>query len=306
MKPLFSDQKQKLVSIVIATAVSFLGFEILSYILGATYQLNYFSRVSVAVYLFHLFWLTFLFDLHFKKRGILGQFAPNTHWLRLLLLGFRQRVLHVLTWKYFRHYVNFLILPSVLYWSVVLLMSINPFESELKQALILFSSAGLAVVYWYLKDIYSKNFELHHTGVKLLSLVKVYTSFVFYAAVVGQTFYFGMGPGFLFLTVAIVTFLLVYQALFQHHFLGVRALLFPSLAIALVLGAVSYWIYGVWSYQYLTAAVLMAAVYNTCWGLFHHYLDKNLSRRLAFEYLLILFLALSILLTTGDFGARIG
>ncbi len=304
MKPLFSEYKQKVLSSILATLVSLIGFEVLNFILGETYQLVTFARVAVYVYVFHFLWLTFLFDLHFKKRAVLAEFSPDHKGLRLLWKAFIERVRHMLNWHYFRHYLNFLILPAIVYWSVILLMSINPFDANLKQLIIIISTICLAVIYWHFKEIFRKNFELHDFGFKILTLVKLLAVFLFYSAVIGYTFYFGFGPGFLFTSVFIGTFLLVYQALFQHRLLGKKVFL-SNLAIALVTAAVSYWIYQVWNYVYLTAALVLLAVYNTCWGALHHYWDNNLTKRLAIEYIILLLLVLSILLASHDFTPRI-
>jgi hypothetical protein len=304
MQPLISEYKQKFLSSVIATTVSFLGFEALSLILGQTYQIRHYMWVAFYVYVFHVLWLLFLFDLHLKKRGVLAYARANHQGLVMFVHAFKLRVDHVLNWHYLRHYLNYLILPTIMYWSVVVLMAINPFQAELKQFIILGSTFSLGVAYWYLKEVFSKNFELHHFGVKVLSLVKLLAAYFFYAAIIGYTFYFGLSVTFLFICVAGGTFLLLYQALFQRRLVTPGMLLIIFL-ISLILAFISVWIFNSWNENYLSAGLIMLAIYNAAWGMLHHHLDNNLTRRLVFEYLLLLFLVLSIVLAGHDFTPRI-
>jgi hypothetical protein len=304
MKPLITEAKQKILSSVLATIISFLGFEVLSFVIGSTYQLGIYMRLAIYFYAFHFLWLTFLFDLHFKKRGVLANLSADHKGLDLFIRAIKDRVKHMFDWHYFRHYLNFLILPGVIFWSVVCLIAINPFDSPLKQSIIAISTVCLGVTYWYFKEIFRKNFELHHFGIKILTLTKFVAAFLFFAAIIGFSFYFDLGPVFLFFSVFTVTFLLVYQALFQHRLLDHKVFL-TNFLIAAVTAAVSFWIYEVWNWYYLTAGLILLAVYNTCWGILHHYLDNNLTKRLAWEYLFLLFLALSILLASHNFSPHI-
>jgi hypothetical protein len=304
MEPLISEYKQKLLSVVVASAVSFLGFEALSIILSQTYQVKTYMWVAFYVYIFHVIWLLFLFDLHLKQRGVLVSIQNTHQGLAMLGKALHLRVSHMLRWHYLRHYLNFLILPGIIYWSAVVLVAINPFASELKQFIIIGSTLGLSVAYWYLKEVFSKNFELHHFGTRILALVKILTAFLFYAAAIGYTFYFGLSAMFLFCTVLVGTFFLIYQALFQRKLVSFSAHA-VVIVISLILAVISYWIFQTWSHNYLTAALVLVAVYNTAWGLLHHHLDNNLSRKLIFEYIMLLILTISIVLASHDFAPRI-
>ncbi|HYE22612.1 MAG TPA: hypothetical protein VD998_03415 [Verrucomicrobiae bacterium] len=301
---LFSQQKQKTLSIIIISSVTFLGFETLSAILGQTYQLKIFAELSIYLYFFQIFWLTFIYDLHLKKRDILRELRQHHSGWSLFVRAFKERLHHIHRWQFFRHYLNFLILPGVIYWSAIILLSLNPFHTELKQVVIILATLSLSVAYWHLKEVFSKNFEMHHFGIKILALVKILAVYLFYCAIVGYTFYFGHGPVFLSFFVFAVTSILLYQALFQHKLLNLRLMLI-AMVIALVTTGIAFWIYQVWNHNYFTGALIILAVYNAGWGILHHYLDNNLTKKLAIEYLFMMFLVVSILLASHDFTPRI-
>ncbi len=304
MQPITSPRTQKLISTVATTAVSFLGFEILSLILEQTYQLAVYVRVSIYLYAFQVLWLAFIFDLHIRKRDIVRELRSHHSGLKLFIEAFKHRIHHFHNWSFVRHYLNYLILPGVIYWSAVFLMIINPFNATVKQFVICVTTICLGIIYWHLKEVFNKSFEIHNFGIRILILVKILTAYLFYAALLGYSFYFGMDKFFLFISIFSVTFLLLYQALFQRKQFSPK-LFFIMLGISMFTGLVSISIYQIWNFTYLTGALVMLAFYNTCWGMLHHYLDNNLTKRLALEYLFLLCLAITVLLASHDFNPRI-
>jgi len=303
MHPLVSEQKQKYLSTLIVSIGAFLGFEALSYVVGI-YQLNTAVYVTFYVYAFHIFWLTFLFDLHLKKRGVLATARLNYKGAKMVWEACKQRVEHLRRWEYFRHYQNYLVLPGLIYWSTVTLVFLNPFNSELKQLIVLSASFAMCVAYWYMKEHISRRLEAQDHWIKILSLVKLFTAFLVYSAVVGTSMHFGYGESFLFLSVLTLTFLLVYQALFQHKLLTFHIFL-GIVIFAMVMAIVSLWVYNNWSTEYFTAGLVMLAVYNMLWGLLHHHLDKTLTRRVVFEYLVMMVLIMSLLFASHNFNQRV-
>ncbi|MBI4363249.1 MAG: hypothetical protein HY545_00165, partial [Candidatus Doudnabacteria bacterium] len=217
-KPLMGERKQKMLSTLIVSFGAFFGFEALSYILEI-YQLKTYAYVAIYVYLFHIFWLTFLFDLHFKNRGVL---TANLDYKGFALLrnALKMRFEHVFTWKYYRHYQNYLILPGLLYWSIAILLFLNPFKPLLKQIIIVLGSICMMVAYWYMKEFFSRRLEAHELGIKVLAFVKIFAAFFIYSAIFGLTGFFNLGIWFAVPAIFATTFLLVYQALFQHKFLS--------------------------------------------------------------------------------------
>lgn len=303
LKPLMGERKQKFVSTLFVSFTAFLGFEALSDILSA-YQIQTFVKVSLWVYAFHIIWLTFLFDLHFKNRGVIATAHLDLKGLKFFWRALKDRTAHVFTWKYYRHYQNYLILPGLLYWSIVILLFLNPFKEPLKQLIIITGTACMSTAYWYMKEMFSRNMEASEWGIKVLALVKVLAAFFIYAAAFGITWYYGFGLDFLLPAVFSVTFLLVYQALFQHKLLTFN-LYFLILGIAGVCSLASFWVYQYWNWNYLSGALIVLAIYNTLWGFLHHHLEKTLTRKLVVEYTLMLVVILSILIAGTNFSSRI-
>lgn len=304
LKPLMGERKQKVLSTLIVSAGAFFGFEALSYILEI-YQLRTFALVGLYVYLFHIFWLTFLFDLHYKKRGILASANVDARGFRMLWNALRVRTEHVFTWSYIRHYQNYLILPALLYWAITVLLFLNPFDAVMKQAIIIAGSFCMIVAYWYMKEMFSRRMEAHEWGIKILALVKIFTGFFVYSAIFGLTNYFNLGIWFVIPAVLSTTFLLIYQALFQHKLLTFH-IHFQVLGISLLTTLAGIWVYNFWNTSYLTGGLVVLGFYNTFWGILHHHLEKNLTRKLIVEYLFMLAVVLSILFASHNFGARIG
>ena len=288
MKTLFGPVKHKIISVAIVSLGALLGFEALSFILGI-YQIGMFVHVAVYIFLFHVFWLTFLFDLHLKNR----------FWKSL-----KERTEHVFNWHYFRHYLNFYILPGLIYWSVVCILFLNPFNTLIKQTAIVAGSFCMSVAYWFFKETYSRKLELHEHSIKYLSLVKLFTAFLLYSAVLGITWYFGYGRNFLITFVFIGTYALLYQALFQHKLLSLNAHAFMLLTAAATTAA-GLAVYQFWNSEYFTGGLVLLSVYNFMWGILHHRMDKTLNAKVIGEYFFITVLLLSILISTHNFGPRI-
>lgn len=303
MQNLFNVQKQKLLSTLIVTAGAFLGFEALSYIIGI-YQLKDSLYVALYIYAFHVFWLTFIFDLHLKKRGVLANARLNHTGLAMFRRALIDRVEHLRKWEYIRHYQNYLVLPGIIYWGTSILFFLNPFDTGFKQILLVCSTMALSVAYWFMKEHISRNLEHELSWIKALSLVKLYAAFIIYSAATGVTFYFGFSASFLFSAIFALTFFLIYQALFQHRLLNYSIFLWV-VAIATVMGGVSLWVYNNWSYEYLTAGLVMLTVYNTQWGILHHHLDKALTKKIAFEYVAMMILILTFVLAGHNFGQKV-
>ncbi|MBI4049741.1 MAG: hypothetical protein HY395_02940 [Candidatus Doudnabacteria bacterium] len=303
LKPLMGERKQKLLSNLLVSLGAFLGFEALSTVVGL-YQVRTYVLLSIYLYLFHVLWLTFLYDLHLKKKAVLINFRFNRSGWHLFSAALKERCEHVFNWHYFRHFQNFLVLPAVIYWAVVIILFLNPFKSPTKQLIVIASSLAMSVAYWHFKDFLSRQLEMHEFGVKVLSLVKLYAAFLIFAATLGVSWYFGIDWSFFVLAVFCLTFILIYQALFQHKLLSLNAFPF-MLSIGFVVALSGYFIYSYWGMNYLTGGLVIMGVYNTFWGILHHHLEKTLTKKLVFEYLAMLLLILSVIAASQDFTPRI-
>jgi hypothetical protein len=268
------------------------------------YQVQTFFTVAWYFYAFHVIWLAFFFDLHLKTGGYVERAREEHSGLAVFVEAFKNRVRHLYHWSYLRHYLNYLIMPSILYWSVVILMFLNPFHELFKDALIIISTASLSVAYWYLKQGFSRHMEMHNVGLRVLGLVKILAAYLAYTALLALGWYFGLNLFLLVPVVFLVTFLVLYQALFQHKLLKLEVyplILLVSTLLALVFAVV----FQKWNINYYTAGLLVTAVYNVVWGMLHKYLDRSLNRKLMWEYIFMLLVIVSLILATHDFKGRI-
>jgi hypothetical protein len=295
--------QHKVVSVIIATVCVYFGFQALDLILGI-YQVETYFTVAWYVFAFHVFWLTFIFDLHLKRSGHLAHARVHFKGARILWEALKNRVRHLYHWNYLRHYLNYLILPAVLYWSVIVLMYLNPFHELFKDALIVASTAATAVAYWYLKEAFSHHMELHHSGLKVLSLVKIFTAYLSYTSLIALGWYFGLSLSVMLPVVFIISFLLLYQALFQHRLL--RWDVYPAmLMFATLMSLVFAAVFQSWNVNYYTAGLMVGVVYNGAWSILHRYLDRTLNWKILWEYAFMLVVLVSLILATHDFQGRI-
>jgi hypothetical protein len=293
-KPLLNETKHKILSVLIVTIGALLGFEAISGAIGI-YQIKTGLYLSFYIYAFHIFWLTFLFDMHLKTRGV---------WGNNLREALRLRFAYMKNWYHFRHFQNYLVLPGIIYWGTVILLLLNPFDTALKQGITICSTIALSVAYWFMKEHISKRLEHQDHWIRILSLVKIYAAFILFSATVGVTFYYGFNSSFLFLSVFTLTFLLIYQALFQHRLLSFQIFAYVLL-IAVVLALASLWIFNNWNTEYFAAGLVLLAVYNSLWGILHHHLDKTLTKKIAVEYMAMSALVITIVLASHNFSQRV-
>ncbi len=291
MKHLIDPAKQKFVVILVAALVSFFGFQAAA-LAAAYYQIPLLLRISLYVYLFLVFWQTFIFDLHLKK-------------VSMWQVALRERFEYLKDRQHWLHFQNYLILPGIIYWTTVALLYLNPFDELRKQVWIFLSTIALAIAFWYLKTVFYAHREASHISRQMIFVAKLYASFVSFAAALGIAKYHGYGGAWFGLLVALLTFLLMYQALFQHRYTGFDSLKF-LLSSSLVFGVAGYAIYFFWNVNFYSGALVLTALYNTAWGIIHHkYIDNNLTREIAYEYLAVLFVILVIVFGTTNFAQRI-
>jgi len=296
-----TQHQHKILSAFIISAVTFLSFEALSFTAGI-YELRAYFALAVYIAIFHIFWIGFIFDLHLKHREPVD--LTSARYRGLLRQALKQRFQHFLNWRYFKHYINYLILPAILFWSVIILIFLNPFRESMKQIVIIASSFALTVVYWHMKEHVTARLESRMPWLKVLAAVKLFAAFMAFAALFGFVWYFGLSQNFLFYFVLGATFFLIYQALYQYDFHS-GTLLFSVLLCSVLIGLAAIWIYRVWSVEYFTAALALLALYNTLWGLIHHYIDRTLTARITFEYIIMAVVVLSIVYATHNFANRL-
>lgn len=293
----------KIVYVIVTTVVAYFGFQSLDLILDL-YQVQTYFAVAWYVYIFHIFWLMFIFDLHFKYAGHLEHHRTRFEGVGLFWQSFKSRIKHLYHWTYIRRYLNYLILPTVMFWSVIILMYLNPFHQLFKDVLIILTTGAMSVMYWYFKESFSHHMELHKTGLKILSLVKIYSAFIGFTAIMALGWYFGLSLSVLVPSVFIITFLLLYQNLFQHRLLTIS--LYPVMFMfSTLVTLVFVLIFQSWNVNYYTAGLFVVVVYTACWSVIHKYLDNELTWPVFWEHLFMLVVLISIILSTHDFQGRI-
>lgn len=298
MRHIVHPEKQKFIITAIAAAGVFFGLQVAARAIGY-YQIEQFLAITFFTWLFLVTLQTFVFDLHLKNA------ATWQGMERSFISALRHRFHYLAHRPNFLHFQNYLILPGIIFWTTVAWLFLNPFEIYIKQAVIISSTLALALASWYLKTVFYSHHEAGRQVRQLIFLVKLYASYLAFTAFFGAGRYFGFSDIWFGTAVFATTFLLLYQALFQHHFVGLGALkmLLASGATMAGVGAV---IYLLWGVNYYTGALLLAAFYNVIWGFVHHkYIDHNLTREIVYEYLAVLFIILVIVIGSTNFAERI-
>lgn len=293
-----NPSKQKAIVVTIAGLASLLGLEAASSVLGI-YQVGWFLRISLYVYLFLVFLQTFIFDLHLKKPRASAGFT------RTVAEALKERFEYLKHRHHWLHFQNYLILPGITFWTTVAMLYLNPFDQVTKQVFIILATAALAVDIWYLKTVFLAHKDAKGISRQLIFLSKFFASYLAFAASFGLTRYFGYGANWLMVSVFVLSFLLLYQALFQHHETGFETLKYLFLT-SLILGSIAYLLYYLWNVNYFTGALVLTGIYNTIWGIIHHkWIDNNLTREMVYEYIAVLFVILVIVFSSTNFAERI-
>lgn len=309
-----TQKSQKIITALITSTAVFGGFEALVYIVNLN-QIQVFLWTALVIWFYLWIQISLLYDLHFKNPGSLSRARVRHenvgHWLhralRVLLSAFWDRIEHFRKWKMFASWANYLLLPGVIYWATVVMLYLNLGRSFLQQVFVLLSGIALITAYWHIKEIYTaKEEKISIDSFIALSAVKIYTALGAYGAAIGYAKYNCdfISPIWFGIIVFCITFLLIYQALFQHKFTGTKNV-FLTLLISLVQAMLAYAVYFYWGYEYLTASIFLAAFYNMFWGVFHHSLEGTLSRRVFWETVIVsLFIAI-LAMSVTNFKAQI-
>lgn len=274
--------------------ISFIGLESLVYI-NNLYLPELYIKVSGFIYLILLLWLYFIFDLHVKESH------EGAH---TIMGGLWKRFRHFASWKHFRQFQNYLILPGLIYWSSVVLIAINFRRVYLEHFVAIVSSIALVICYSFFKERFRHNYKFNNLHFVILAYVKLYASWLLYAAALGIVWYYCYPPLFYHLMIFISTFMLLYQALFQYHQRNFRHIV-EIFLISIALSAASIFVYRFWNVNYFTAALLMTAVYNLLWTLMYHSMNRSLTRHIIFEQAAIFILVSVMIFGSTNFSAQI-
>jgi len=290
------------ISVIAISLISFFGLEALVYIRNLydpdVYgQTNVYAIASGIVYLFLVIWLHFIFDLHFKDREHLSaKSLGHSLW---------RRFKHFMVWEHFRYFQNFMILPGLLFWGSVVLIGINFGHFKLQQFIAVVTSVALVISYSLFKEVFhQKDLPVEDNHFVLLTYIKVYASWLVYAGAFGIVVYYGFKPAVFYVTVFLVTMMLLYQALFQFCRITLQNIGFAVL-ISCALTLIAVLVYHNWNVNYFSAGLFMTAFYNYLWGMLYHTIKKNLTWRRFYEQTALFFLIVVMVFGVTDFKARI-
>lgn len=263
-------------------------------------QIAIFLGTAFIIWLYLWVKIAFLFDLHFKT----SRLEHMTVWGRFFDALY-DRFKHLIQWKYYSQALHYLLLPGLLFWSTVTVFYIELGHLKIQSFIAGLSIVALTVNYYYIKEVFDRKKERVDEDVFIaLSVVKVYTSAVVFGAALALMRRFCLDPYLFAFTVFPLTFLLLWQALYQHKLAYIKNMLI-ALILSAGMGVVGFFVYQFWGYNFFTAAMLFAAIYNLLWGSFHYYLDKALTKRALLEILLLCFFIGYLVFSVTNFKARL-
>lgn len=307
-----NSKTQKAISLILTSLFALGGFEALIYILNLN-QPGIYLQTAFWLFLFLIIWMAMLFDLHLKNPGSLARAIKRHeavgHWLhrtgRVCATAVSDRLAHLRRWRHINLWLHYLLVPSFIFWGTISLFYINFGFPKIQQIIALLSALALIVGYMFVKeDLYRKKEVMDDDIFVALAMIKIYASAVLFASSLAMLRRFCLPADFFVLETFAYTFLLIYQALFQHKLVTFKNIAI-SLAIAAILGQAGFFVYLYWGYNYFTGAIFLSVCYNLLWGAFHYHLDRALTWKALAELLVISALIAAMVLSVTNFHARI-
>lgn len=303
---------QKIISSLLISIVVIFGFEAIIYILNLNQPATY-LRVAFWIYLYLMFEVVLLYDLHIRQPGSI-QRAKIKHaavvnktlrWGKIISSAIADRWYHLRKLEHIEHWIYFLFVPTFIFWSTVTLFFVNFGNLKLQELLAILSSFAIIVYYWFIKEAFHRGKDVVDADIfVVLSMVKIFTAAILYAASLSVLRYYCLDPIYFSTSIFCFTFLLIFQALYQHKFINGKNMLI-ALAISLIMAILGRGVYLFWGFNYFTAAVFLGVCYNLMWGLFHYSLDKALTKYAFWEILFISFIIIFMVVSVTNFKARI-
>ena len=305
-------KRQKIVSATLIALVAYGGLYVLTYIINLN-QPIIFLKAALLIYLYLSFKITLLYDLHFKNPGALKRAQARhesvSHWLvrglKVVGSAFMDRISHLRKGRQLLRFQNFLILPGLLYWPTVIFLYLNMGSFKVQAAMVFLSGTALVVTYWFLKEAMLRKLERVDEDIfASLSAIKIFAAALSFGGTMAIMHRFCIEPRFFVAAVFCLTFLLIYQALFQDGRLSAKNTAW-TLVISGIQAAGGYFVYRHWGYNYYTASIFMAATYNFMWSTFHYHLGQVLTKRAFLEILFICAIITLMVFSVTNFKAEI-
>jgi hypothetical protein len=307
-----TQRTQKAIALFLIAIVVFGGFEALIYILNLNQPAIY-LQTAFWIFLYLVFNIIFFFDIHFKNPGSWqraelkhqGLTAGFGRFVKVSFSAFWDRCAHLRQLEYLKRWVYFLLLPAFIFWASVSLFYVNFGFYKNQQIVAIFSGIALVVYYSFLKETFYRKKESVDSDIFIaLSVVKIYAAGALFAAAMSMLRSYCLEPWYFSAEVFCFTFLLIYQALYQHRKTN-GATTLQALLLALLMAIIAQFVYVYWGYNYFTAAVFLTACYNFFWGILHYRLDKSLTRKAFLEILVISLIMAGMVISVTNFNARL-
>jgi len=288
-----NTKKQKIISttlVFLATAFCFWG---LLQIVNAN-QIGIYLRTAFYLWIFIWLFIAFLFDLHFKKPGI-----------KFLEAAFMERFEHFFTWESFSRAAHYLFIPSFIFWSSAVIFYLELAHYQTQNIVAVVSAIALTVDFYYIKEVFSRQKELADPDIfAALSVVKIYSIALCFAAAMGLMRSFCLPAQWFFGAIFALSFLHIYLALYGHRLVELNHII-ADVLISAVLGLAGYFIYILWNYNFITASIFFAAIYNLFWGVYHYHLDRSLTQKAFWEILIVCLIIAYMVISVTNFRGQI-
>ncbi len=286
---------QKLISTLLVFLVSVFCFWALLQIVNAN-QIAVYLKTAFYFWLFIWVFITFLFDLHFKKPDI-----------KFLASAFVERFEHLLTWKSYSRAAHYLLVPSFIFWASAVIFYLELGHYQTQNIVAILSVLCLTVDFYYIKEVFSRKKEIADTDIFVaLSVIKIYSIALVFGAAMGLMRSYCLPASLFFAVMFALTFLHIYLSLYQHRLLQLKHIIATTI-ISGVLGLASYIIYILWNYNFVTASIFFATLYNLSWSMYHYYLDQALTKKAFWEIIIFCaFISYMVLSATNFKGQVLG
>lgn len=272
-----------------------------------------FWRTAFIVGLFYILQILLMYDLHFKTPGSFKRakikhenISSSFHKeFKIWTTAFWDRIEHLRKWSFLSKWLNYIILPGIIFWSTLSIFYIHFGFWKLQQIFAVLSIIALFLYYYFLKQVFiSKQEQVESKEFIALSVVKIYASAIMYGASLSLVKRYCLNPDLLALGVFALTFLLIWQALYQHKKATEKNIAI-TVAISFIMSQLASLVLVNWGYNHFTAAVFLATCYNFMWGVFHYKLDKALTKKAFLEIFFVSLIILAMLFFTTNFKARL-
>lgn len=196
---------------------------------------------------------------------------------------------------------HLLILPTMLLWGSILNnhfffqdLSLKQDQIVILKQIVIFVSAILFYILIFKLDYNIQSLSILYQNV--INIANFFTIFLWYSLIFYFYLYFGWPKWAVILSVFIISFLIIYQALLKKNIPSVVSWVYILMTV-LILSEIS-WVVSFWPVGYLIGGMVILTCFYVVWGLIQDHIDNKLELKIILEYLAIAFIILAIVLGT--------